>query len=324
LLGVTTHITADIASAPLLWVVPLMLYLLTFILAFARRPPLRHSIMVRVLPLVLIPLVITTAPGLPLMLPLPLMLALHLGCFFAVAMVCHGELARQRPPTAQLTEFYFFLSIGGVLGGAFNALLAPLIFSSVWEYPLALIAACLVKPSAPDDARHGLTRDVLLPFALLGLVLLTNAIRSIVADGTVLLLLVATFGYMLPALALLNFSPRRWRFALGVAVMLFATAATGASDTIAAYRSFFGVYRIRAVDEALARAGSDERHHAAWRQEPGARRGSAADGLLQPTRPVRPVLCGVRSRLHPARRGGRAGNRRPRLLCPSRAALDVL
>lgn len=254
LLGVTTHITADIASAPLLWVVPLMLYLLTFILAFARRPPLRHSIMVRVLPLVLIPLVITTAPGLPLMLPLPLMLALHLGCFFAVAMVCHGELARQRPPTAQLTEFYFFLSIGGVLGGAFNALLAPLIFSSVWEYPLALIAACLVKPSAPDDARHGLTRDVLLPFALVGLVLLTNAIRSIVADGTVLLLLVATFGYMLPALALLNFSPRRWRFALGVAVMLFATAATGASDTIAAYRSFFGVYRIRAVDDGHSHA----------------------------------------------------------------------
>jgi hypothetical protein len=203
---------------------------------------------------VLIPLVITTAPGLPLMLPLPLMLALHLGCFFAVAMVCHGELARQRPPTAQLTEFYFFLSIGGVLGGAFNALLAPLIFSSVWEYPLALIAACLVKPSAPDDARHGLTRDVLLPFALVGLVLLTNAIRSIVADGTVLLLLVATFGYMLPALALLNFSPRRWRFALGVAVMLFATAPTGASDTIAAYRSFFGVYRIRAVDDRHSHA----------------------------------------------------------------------
>ncbi len=188
------------------------------------------------------------------MLPLPLMLALHLGCFFAVAMVCHGELARRRPPTAQLTEFYFFLSIGGVLGGAFNALLAPLIFSSVWEYPLALIAACLVKPSAPDDARHGLTRDVLLPFALVGLVLLTNAIRSIVADGTVLLLLVATFGYMLPALALLNFSPRRWRFALGVAVMLFATAATGASDTIAAYRSFFGVYRIRAVDDGHSHA----------------------------------------------------------------------
>jgi SAM-dependent methyltransferase len=254
LLGVTTHITADIASAPLLWVVPLMLYLLTFILAFARRPPLRHSIMVRVLPMVLIPLVITAAPGLPLMLPLPLMLALHLGCFFAVAMVCHGELARRRPPTAQLTEFYFFLSVGGVLGGAFNALLAPLIFSSVLEYPLALLAACLVKPSAPDDARHGLTRDVLLPFALLGLVLLTNAIRSIVADGTVLLLLVATFGYMLPALALLNFSPRRWRFALGVAVMLFAPAATGASDTIATYRSFFGVYRIRAVDDGHSRA----------------------------------------------------------------------
>ena len=254
LLGVTTHITADIASAPLLWVVPLMLYLLTFILAFARRPPLRHAIMVRVLPLLLIPLVITAAPGLPIMLPLPLMLALHLGCFFAVAMVCHGELAKRRPPTAQLTEFYFFLSLGGVLGGAFNALLAPLIFSGVWEYPLALIAACLVKPTTPDDARHGLTWDAVLPFALLGLVMLANAIRPTDIGGSVLLLLVATFGYMLPALALLNFSPRRWRFALGVAVMLFAPAATGASDTIATYRSFFGVYRIRVVDDGHSHA----------------------------------------------------------------------
>ena len=63
LLGVTTHITTDIAAAPLLWVVPLMLYLLTFILVFARRPPLRHATMVGVLPLLLIPLVITAAPG---------------------------------------------------------------------------------------------------------------------------------------------------------------------------------------------------------------------------------------------------------------------
>jgi hypothetical protein len=95
LLGVTTYITADITSAPLLWVVPLMLYLVTFILVFARRPPLPHSTMARVLPLLLIPLVIVAAPGLPFTLPLPLSLALHLGCLFAVGMVCHGELAKR-------------------------------------------------------------------------------------------------------------------------------------------------------------------------------------------------------------------------------------
>src|ERR1700722_4066145 len=84
LLGVTTYITMDIAAAPLLWVVPLILYLLTFILVFARRPPLRHSIMVRVLPFLLIFLVILAAPGLAFRLPLPLMLVIHLGTFFAV------------------------------------------------------------------------------------------------------------------------------------------------------------------------------------------------------------------------------------------------
>jgi hypothetical protein len=116
LLGVTTYITADVAAAPLLWVVPLILYLLTFILVFARRPPLRHATMVRVLPRLLIPLVITAAPGVSFTMALPLILALHLGCFFVVGMVCHGELARRRPPAARLTEFYLFLSVGGVLG----------------------------------------------------------------------------------------------------------------------------------------------------------------------------------------------------------------
>jgi hypothetical protein len=87
--------------------------------------------------------------------PVWLLLALNLGCLFAVGMGCHGELARQRPPTARLTEFYFFLSVGGVLGGVFNALVAPLIFSGLWEYPLVLLAACLMKPATPEDARRG-------------------------------------------------------------------------------------------------------------------------------------------------------------------------
>ena len=157
--------------------------------------------------------------------PLPLLLALHLGCFFVVGMVCHGELARRRPPTARLTEFYFFLSVGGVLGGAFNALLAPLIFPGVWEYPLALIAACLVKPATPEDAQarpdvgHRPAARSVGP-----VVLLPERVLPPTTGGGKLPLLVAAFGYMVPAIALLNFSPRRWRFALGVAVLLFAPA----------------------------------------------------------------------------------------------------
>jgi SAM-dependent methyltransferase len=256
LLGVTAHITADVGSAPLLWVVPLILYLLSFILVFARRPPLRHASMVRLLPLVMIPLVLTAAPGLPLVLPLEVLLALHLTNFFVVCMVCHGELARRRPPVANLTEFYLFLSIGGVLGGAFNALLAPLIFPGVWEYPLALVAACLAKPETDGDANGGGTwaraRDVAAALALSGVLLLTRRFLPGAGDSGRIPILMMVAGYVMPAIILLNFSPRRWRFALGVAACLLVAAAAGSSDVIATERSFFGVYRVSVIDHGTA------------------------------------------------------------------------
>jgi SAM-dependent methyltransferase len=250
LLGVTTYITADVAAAPLLWVVPLILYLLSFILVFARRPPLPHATMIRVLPLLLIPLVITAAPGVSFAIALPLVLGLHLGCFFVVSMVCHGELARRRPPVARLTEFYLFLSIGGVLGGAFNALLAPLIFPGPWEYPLALVAACLMKPTTEDTTLRSRRWDVVLPLALLSLLLLTRGVLpTVVGDGAAAKLLLIVFTYVVPALALLSFSPRRWRFALGISVCLLVPMIAGSSATIASTRSFFGIYRVMALDD---------------------------------------------------------------------------
>ena len=70
----------------------------------------------------------------------------HLAALFVASMVCHGELARDRPPTRHLTGFYLAMSVGGVLGGLFNALVAPLVFTGLTEYPLALILACLLQP----------------------------------------------------------------------------------------------------------------------------------------------------------------------------------
>lgn len=134
LYGVTTFVTTDIASVPLLWVLPLALYLLTFILVFANRP---HGIALAKklhVPAVLLLLIL---PLLPLALGTGLML-LHLLVFFIVAMACHGILSERRPHAAHLTEFYLLMSLGGVLGGLFNALLAPMIFNNVMEYPLIL------------------------------------------------------------------------------------------------------------------------------------------------------------------------------------------
>jgi len=145
MLSVTTYLTTDIAAIPLLWVIPLALYLLSFILVFARTPLLPHWAMARVLPLavLLIALVMLCQATEPIWLLLPV----HVVAFFIIAMVCHGELARLRPDPKYLTEYYLWLSVGGVLGGLFNAMIAPLIFSGLVEYPLVLVAACFLRPA---------------------------------------------------------------------------------------------------------------------------------------------------------------------------------
>src|SRR5215472_2888883 len=160
-LAVTAHITTDLASAPLFWVVPLALYLLTFIFAFARRPPLAAAAMLKVQPFLIIPLVVISAA-----LQSIWVLGLHLALFFVTAIICHGELSRRRPPAENLTEFYLYVSLGGVLGGLFAGLVAPVIFPDVWEYPLLLALSCLARP-APGGASRPLCRgDIALPALL--------------------------------------------------------------------------------------------------------------------------------------------------------------
>ena len=102
------------------------------------------------------------------------MLALPLGVFFVTALVCHGELARRRPPVTKLTEFYLYVSLGGVLGGIFDALIAPAIFPDIWEYPLLLALSCLARPTPTEGDARARWADLLLPallFVGLGLLL---------------------------------------------------------------------------------------------------------------------------------------------------------
>ena len=141
LLGATLHVGTDIAAAPFLWVLPLALYLLSFVLVFARRPLFSHVWMLRAqaLWLVLVAVLFET-------LQLYVLLMLHVGGVFFTAMVCHGGLARLRPVTSKLTEFYLWMSLGGVVGGVLAAIAAPLVFNSVYEYPLAMLAAVLLRP----------------------------------------------------------------------------------------------------------------------------------------------------------------------------------
>lgn len=155
MLGVTTYMTTDIAAIPLLWVLPLGLYLLSFILVFSRLPAGVHRLMVAMLPFIVLLLLFLMLSEFPLKIWWKILV--HVAVLFVVAMVCHGELARDRPSTRHLTGFYMWMSVGGVLGGLFNALVAPVIFNGIVEYPLALVLACLLMPSLePEKKSRGI------------------------------------------------------------------------------------------------------------------------------------------------------------------------
>jgi spermidine synthase len=144
LLGVTTYLTTDLAPMPLLWMVPLGLYLLTFVLAFSHRRDtlfggkLRQRVVVMGLLVLALGHIALTMQELNFL--------LHLTGFFLLAYLCHDQLARRAPDKSHLSAYYFWLSLGGVLGALFNTLIAPLIFDTVLEYPLLLLLATLLVP----------------------------------------------------------------------------------------------------------------------------------------------------------------------------------
>ncbi len=244
MLGVTTALTTDVPAIPLFWVLPLALYLLSFVLVFARKPLLSHLWLSRRLPLLIL------AAAIPIVLkgvlPLMALLLIDLLALFAVAMVCHGEVARSRPATEHLTEFYLWISVGGVLGGAFNALLAPVIFSTVVELPIALVLAAMLCPSiyGVEDTPRTRTLDYLLPAALgLAVVVATLELQAKgVAPGRLFNLII--FGPA--AICCLRFGTRPRRFGLGVAALILASQVYAGpfGHILHSERSFFGVYRV--------------------------------------------------------------------------------
>jgi hypothetical protein len=248
MIGVTTQLTTDVPSIPLFWVLPLGLYLLSFVLVFAQRPPIPHAWVIRRLPLLLLLALIPTVCKTKL--PLLALIAIYLSALFAVALFCHGELARSRPNVSRLTEFYLWMSFGGVLGGIFNALLAPVLFSSVVEFPLVLVVAALLRPRVGDQqqttaaAARARRNDWLLPIALgLTMAAVITALQHYgMRPGRPMVVLI--FGYSM--LWCMSFSKRPLRFAAGLVALLVAGALyTGPFGTILhTERSFFGVSRV--------------------------------------------------------------------------------
>ncbi|MFC3713771.1 spermidine synthase [Sphingoaurantiacus capsulatus] len=153
LLSTTTHLTTDVMAMPLLWVAPLAIYLITFIIAFSSAGEIFCRQAMKISPILLLVFgswLFVDWGALALLLA-----AAGLVLLFYVALALHGELARTRPPAGNLTEFYLWVSVGGMIGGLFCGLLAPLIFDWSYEHPILLILAAALIPAKPLLKRIG-------------------------------------------------------------------------------------------------------------------------------------------------------------------------
>lgn len=249
MIAVTTHITADVAAAPFLWVLPLSLYLISFILVFSQRSYISQATWMKAQPVLLALIVLTLALDIRTWLMVDV--GLHLLTFFVTAMICHGLIAATRPQPAYLTRFYFCMSLGGVLGGIFSGLIAPNVFSWIAEYPILIVGAALARPTAswPKAKEVGLAIGfvVLVLLASLpgfreGFTLLPPA--NWIVWGVVLLLVAG-------ALAL---SSSPLRLAVLFAAAFIVTRAYPPNvrhlDTV---RSFFGVHKIEVTEDGRFR-----------------------------------------------------------------------
>ncbi len=243
LLGVTAYLTTNVAPIPLLWVVPLALYLLTFIFAFARKPIATSSTFARILPLLVTPLALalileSSSPLVPLAL-------FHLATFFTAAWMCHARLSESRPDPAHLTEFYLWMSVGGVVGGIFNAAFAPLVFTTLIEYPIALVLACFLRPPRKAEDAAFTSADAIYPvvlgFATFAITAIAKVMNYSPSPGRTMVAI------GIPAIACFLAVDRPKRYALSMAAVLgaaFAMHTSSGGTVFYTARSFFGVHRV--------------------------------------------------------------------------------
>jgi SAM-dependent methyltransferase len=242
MLAVTNHIAADLASVPFLWTAPLAIYLVTFIQAFARRWRVASVSISRLIPIVLLAMFPLVAAG--VIIPPGLnwiVISGHLLVLYSGALLCHTALAENRPDPQLLTEFYFWIALGGVLGGLFTAMLAPLIFNTVFEYPLLLALLPFFRAAKDRDNRPWIP----LVFAL-AILAAWLGFRVTGADkNTEALALAHT------ALIFLCYKFREHlrRFAFSFAILVFAYVwmlppYIDGADRIHITRNFFGVKKV--------------------------------------------------------------------------------
>lgn len=243
MLGLTHYITTDLASVPLLWVLPLAAYLMSFILVFAR---LRHPLwLYRIVipPTILIVFAITFES----LLSHVRLIGLHLICFFMIAIYFHGELAKDRPATNLLTQFYIYVALGGALGGVFNALIAPILFDSILEYYLLL---------AVSIALGGWIFSVRKRFNwMYGLLIVTAGgyffyeTTYVFVDDLDLVYLVMLVTFSLLFLYLIKLKPVLINILLAVLFMTGYSLEHRSQNLLTQERSFYGNYKVLEISD---------------------------------------------------------------------------
>ena len=324
-IAVTSCITTDIASAPFLWVLPLALYLLTFVAVFRDPPWLRQETVAGLVPFPIAILAISLLSGERQFWLVAIVV--NLAAFVLLALLCHGELYRRRPAPALLTEFYLWMSLGGVVGGVFAALVAPQIFTLVYEYPILIVAALLALPGMFAGDRKRILAETAPVLGLAAAAIVAQSLLDIRLPGA------AAYGFqiMLVGLAAIMLLQRRrpQRF---LALVVLGFVLTGlwqpGFNRIAAVRSFFGVHQIiETADGAFRLLYHGTTVHGAERiadTESGAApepltyyyRGGPISESIEAVRTARGSLA--------ARGHRRARERHAQLLPAQRRAMDVL
>lgn len=247
LLGVTTHISTEIFSAPLVWILPLAIYLLTFVIAFSRKPIVNFRTVATFQPIV-----VSLVVALLLCYNADARIswcaiAFHLFAFGTVALMCHMRLTQQRPlgDGRRLTEFYLMMSIGGALGGVLNAFIVPIVLDRLIEYPAMMILSCLMNPAFRDKMPPLAKRFAAIAAAGIVLVLCIMATRGFIHGTDVgrYTLGMGTADILLFAIAIVLSTHVRTVVGGAMALLLLVQFAVP-RDIVLSARDFYGVIKV--------------------------------------------------------------------------------